>query len=148
MAGSAQNVGDDDIVGINVTPFVDIALVLLIIFLVTAKYIVAQSIPVELPAAASGQDTEVSTMMNVSVDGTGALFIDGRPTTEQGILDTSRERVQGNPELRAVINADGAVAHRRVTQVIDLVRQGGITRFAIQTEQPGASDPHNLAPAP
>jgi biopolymer transport protein ExbD len=148
MGGGAQSSGDDDIVGINVTPFVDIALVLLIIFLVTAKYIVAQSIPVELPAAASGQDTEVTTMMNVSVDPRGQIFVDGQPSTEQGLLDTSRQRSAGNPELRVVINADGAVAHRRVTQVIDLVRQGGITRFAIQTEQPGTNDPHNVSATP
>lgn len=145
MAGGAQSAGDEDIVGINVTPFVDIALVLLIIFLVTAKYLVAQSIPVDLPAAASGADTEVSTMMNVSVDPRGQIFLDGQPTTERGLLDGARRRSTGNPELRVVINADGAVAHRRVTQVIDLVRQGGITRFAIQTEQPAAGDPRNVA---
>lgn len=144
MAGGAQ-ASDDDIVGINVTPFVDIALVLLIIFLVTAKYLVAQSIPVDLPAAATGADTEVSTMLNVSIDARGQLFLDGRPASEQALLDGVRVRSAGNPELRAVINADGAVAHRRVTQVIDLVRQGGVTRFAIQTEQPGAGDPHNVA---
>ncbi|MFO0605849.1 MAG: biopolymer transporter ExbD [Polyangiales bacterium] len=144
MAGGAQ-ASDDDIVGINVTPFVDIALVLLIIFLVTAKYLVAQSIPVDLPAAATGADTEVSAMLNVSVDARGQIFLDGRPATEQALLDGVRVRSAGNAELRAVINADGAVAHRRVTQVIDLVRQGGVTRFAIQTEQPGAGDPHNVA---
>jgi biopolymer transport protein ExbD len=144
MGGGAQH-SDEDIVGINVTPFVDIALVLLIIFLVTAKYLVAQSIPVELPAAATGADTEMSTMLNVSVDARGQIFVDGQPSSEQGLLEGVRQRAAGNPELRAVINADGAVPHRRVTQVIDLVRQGGITRFAIQTEQPPASDPHNLA---
>lgn len=144
MGGGAQ---DDEgaITGINVTPFVDIALVLLIIFLVTAKYLVAQSIPVDLPAAASGADTEVSTMLNVSVNARGELFVDGQPASEQALLQGVRQRASGNPELRAVINADGAVAHRRVTQVIDLVRQGGITRFAIQTEQPAAGDPHNVA---
>ncbi len=144
MAGGAQ-ASDDDIVGINVTPFVDIALVLLIIFLVTAKYLVAQSIPVDLPAAATGADTEVSAMLNVSIDARGQVFLDGRPATEQTLLDGVRVRSAGNAELRAVINADGAVTHRRVTQVIDLVRQGGVTRFAIQTEQPGAGDPHNVA---
>jgi biopolymer transport protein ExbD len=135
MAGGAQQ-SDDDIVGINVTPFVDIALVLLIIFLVTAKYLVAQSIPVELPQAATGSDTEMSTMLNISIDRAGQIFVDARPTTEDGLRNAARERVSQNPEARAVINADGDNTHRRVTQVIDLVRQGGISRFAIQTEQP------------
>ncbi|MEZ4405421.1 MAG: biopolymer transporter ExbD [Polyangiales bacterium] len=117
------------------------ALVLLIIFLVTAKYLVAQSIPVDLPQAATGADTEVSAMLNVSVDRAGRLFVDARPVDEAGLVQAARARASQSSEARAVINADGDNSHRRVTQVIDLVRQGGITRFAIQTEQPAESAP-------
>ena len=139
MAGGASQSDDDDIVGINVTPFVDIALVLLIIFLITAKYLVAQSIPVDLPQAATGADTEVSAMLNVSIDRAGQVFVDARPVDDQGLVAAARQRASQSAEARAVINADGDNSHRRVTQVIDLVRQGGITRFAIQTEQPAES---------
>ena len=138
MAGGASQSDDDNIVGINVTPFVDIALVLLIIFLVTAKYLVAQSIPVDLPQAATGADTEVSTMLNISLDRAGHIFVDARAVDDRGLVEAARQRSSQSAEARAVINADGDNSHRRVTQVIDLVRQGGITRFAIQTEQPAS----------
>ena len=136
MAGGSQSEDESAITGINVTPFVDIALVLLIIFMVTAKYIVAQSIPVDLPNARSAGDTEVSQMANVSVDRAGALFLDARPVTEPELRAQLAQRWQGNHELRAVISADRTVSHGRVTEVIDLVRLAGVTRFAIQTQQP------------
>jgi biopolymer transport protein TolR len=125
--GSASSDTDGEIGGINVTPFVDIALVLLIIFMVTAKYIVAQSIPVDLPNARSASDTEVSQMANVSVDRAGALFLDARPVTEPELRAQLAQRWQGNHELRAVISADRTVPHGRVTEVIDLVRLAGVT---------------------
>ncbi|MFO0631056.1 MAG: TonB family protein [Polyangiales bacterium] len=115
MGGAASSDTDGEIGGINVTPSVDIALVLLIIFMVTAKYIVAQSIPVDLPNARSANDTEVSQMANVSVDRAGALFLDARPVTEAALRAQLAQRWQGNPELRAVISADRAVPHGRVS---------------------------------
>lgn len=134
--GAVSSDNDGEIGGINVTPFVDIALVLLIIFMVTAKYIVAQSIPVDLPNARTASDTEVSQMANVSVDREGRLFLDTRPVTESALRGELATRLGTNQELRAVISADRTVPHGRVTEVIDLVRQAGVTRFAIQTQQP------------
>ncbi|MEZ4394074.1 MAG: biopolymer transporter ExbD [Polyangiales bacterium] len=139
--GVATSDADGEIGGINVTPFVDIALVLLVIFMVTAKYIVAQSIPVDLPNARTAADTEVSQMANVSVDRQGALFLDARPVTEDAMRAQLQQRWQGNHEIRAVISADRTVPHGRVTEVIDLVRQAGVTRFAIQTQQPPQAAP-------
>ena len=57
---------------------------------------------------------------------------------DDAAVEAARQRSSQSAEARAVINADGDNSHRRVTQVIDLVRQGGITRFAIQTEQPAS----------
>jgi biopolymer transport protein ExbD len=130
MGGAASSDSDGEIGGINVTPFVDIALVLLIIFMVTAKYIVAQSIPVDLPNARSAGDTEVSQMANVSVDRAGALFLDARPVTEPELRAQLAQRWQGNHELRAVISADRTVSHGRVTEVIDRVARGSVARVA------------------
>jgi biopolymer transport protein ExbD len=147
MGGGASADDGDEIGGINVTPFVDIALVLLIVFMVTAKYIVAQSIPVDLPQAQTAQQTEVSTMVNVSVDRAQRLFVDARPIEDRELVPMLRARWETNHELRAVISADRTVPHGRVTQVIDLVRQANITRFAIQTD-PGETTPDEAAAAP
>jgi biopolymer transport protein ExbD len=135
MAGGASTSDDEGINGINVTPFVDIALVLLIIFMVTAKYITAQSIPVDLPEAASASDTQQVSVANVSVDATGHFFVDTQPVDEAGLRSTMQSRLAQSPELRAIINADRATQHGRVTQAIDIIRLAGVTRFAIQTTQ-------------
>lgn len=137
MAGGASQDDEGAITGINVTPFVDIALVLLIIFMVTAKYIVTpQAIPVDLPRAATGNS--VSVAVAVSIDQSGAIFADTRPVTEEQLVALMRQKHAENPEVRAIIAADQRVTHGRVVHVIDLVRQAGVSKFAIQTQTEGA----------
>ena len=136
MAGGAQE-DEGAITGINVTPFVDIALVLLIIFMVTAKYIVTpQAIPVDLPRASRSEG--VVSAVSVAVDQTGAIFADTRPVTEPQLVEYMRQKHAENADVRAIIAADQRVSHGRVVHVIDLVRQAGVTKFAIQTQTEGA----------
>ncbi|MDO9018124.1 MAG: biopolymer transporter ExbD [Myxococcales bacterium] len=139
MAGGSQSEDEGAITGINVTPFVDIALVLLIIFMVTAKYIVTpQAIPVDLPRASTGNAVNVA--VAVSVDASGAIFADTRPVTEEQLIATMRDRHRENPEVRAIIAADQRVPHGRVVRVIDLVRRAGVTKFAIQTQTEASTE--------
>jgi biopolymer transport protein ExbD len=77
---SYSNGSDDAITGINVTPLVDITLVLLIIFMVTATYIVKETIEVDLPRAAQGGETVGQTLAFV-IDKAGTLYLDGQPVT-------------------------------------------------------------------
>lgn len=138
MGGGASQDDDGMISGINVTPFVDVALVLLIIFMVTAKYIVTpQAIPVDLPRAATGN--AVSVAVAISIDQAGAVFADTRPVTDSSLVALMRQKHTENPEVRAIIAADQRVSHGRVVHVIDLVRQAGVTRFAIQTQTDGTT---------
>lgn len=137
MAGGASMGGEDEgINGINVTPFVDICLVLLIIFMVTAKYITSQSIPVDLPEAASASDTQQVAVANVSINAAGQMFVDLEPVDDNGLRARMAQRLAQNADVRAIINADRATPHGRVTQAIDLIRLAGVTKFAIQTTQP------------
>ncbi len=139
MAGGTQQDEDASITGINVTPFVDIALVLLIIFMVTAKYIVTpQAIPVDLPRASTSN--AVSVAVAVSVDASGAIFADTRPVTEDQLTSYMRDRHRENADVRAIIAADQRVAHGRVVHVIDLVRRAGVSKFAIQTQAEAATE--------
>src|SRR5438034_1023607 len=80
MAGAAQD-NDEEITGINVTPLVDIVLVLLIIFMVTANFIVRETVEVDLPRAAHGGET-VQGLVNVVIDKDGQIFFDGAAVTE------------------------------------------------------------------
>ncbi|NOJ82934.1 ExbD/TolR family protein, partial [Myxococcus xanthus] len=81
MAGGAQD-NDDEITGINVTPLVDVVLVLLIIFMVTANFIVRETVEVDLPRAANGGET-VQGLVNVVLDKEGKFFFDGTEMTEK-----------------------------------------------------------------
>ncbi len=132
MAGGARQNDDEIISDINVTPFVDVALVLLIIFMVTATYIVAQSIPVDLPEAGTGED--VVTTFAVTLTADGSLFLDGEKTDELGIRKKIQKALKTNDDVRVVIAADKAVVHGKVVGIIDLVRKEGVAKFAINIE--------------
>ena len=129
MAGGASQDTDDAITGINVTPLVDVTLVLLIIFMVTAKIIVSQSVPLDLPKAASG--TDVQTVFSVTMAVDGSTQVDGKPVpNDDAIMPLAQAAHAKNPELRAVIKADSAVPHGRVIHVLDILKQGGVSKIA------------------
>src|ERR1700722_261522 len=128
MAGSSGN-DDEGINGINVTPLVDITLVLLIIFMVTAKIIVSQSVPLDLPKAATG--TDVQTVFSIVMAANGSAQVDSRPiSNDDAIMAIAHDAHAKNAELRAVIKADSAVPHGRVIHVLDLLKQAGVTKIA------------------
>ncbi|NOQ85180.1 MAG: biopolymer transporter ExbD [Myxococcales bacterium] len=129
MAGGSQHGDDDLITDINVTPLVDVVLVLLIILMVTATAIVSKTIPMELPKAATGE--QIPSTLAVSIDHSGNIFLDTIPVTPEELRTRVRAARDVDEDLRAVIAADGRVAHANVVQVIDILRQEHITKFAI-----------------
>ncbi|MBI5491286.1 MAG: biopolymer transporter ExbD [Deltaproteobacteria bacterium] len=140
MAGPVGNNDDDEILsGINITPFVDVVLVILIIFLVTATYIITRSIPMDLPKAATGE--QVVTTLAISIDAQGVIYLDGVAIDEQELARRLPVIKQQKPDVRAVIAADGGVEYRRVMHLMDLCRQAGIARLAfnIKSERPAAA---------
>jgi biopolymer transport protein ExbD len=129
MAGGAHTESDDTITGINVTPLVDITLVLLIIMMVTAKIIVSQSVPLDLPKAATG--SEVQVVFSVTLAADGKTQVDNKPVAnDDAILGLARAAHQKNNDVRAVIKADSAVPHGRVIHVLDLLKQAGVAKIA------------------
>ncbi len=133
MAGGLNLDDDEGVNDINVTPLVDIMLVLLIIFMVASTYIVKPSIEVELPRAATGGET-LDTTLSIVVDATGAIFLNGEPTTEEAIAARCREVVAKDKDAQAIIAADKATLHGRVVRLIDLIRQNGVLKFAINID--------------
>lgn len=132
MAGGASD-QDDEIVGINVTPLVDVMLVLLIIFMVTANYMTNQAISMELPKAATGENPG-ATGMNFSIDKDSQLFLDGKPVSFDDLGTIIAERKAAGKPLQALIAADQKTPHGIVVKLIDAVRKNGITDFAINVE--------------
>jgi biopolymer transport protein ExbD len=129
MASSSNNDDDGLISGINVTPLVDVTLVLLVIFMVTAKIIVSQGMPMDLPKAAAGESLQ--TIFSVELSADGRTRVDSEPVANDdaifGLAKTSHGR---NKDLRAVIRADRKVEHGRVIHVLDLLKRAGIAKIA------------------
>jgi biopolymer transport protein TolR len=124
------------VTGINVTPLVDVTLVLLVIFMVTAKLISSQGIPLDLPRAASAGATQ--TVLAVSVTREGVISATGAPTpTDADLRRAAREALARSPELRTVIQASSGVAYGTVLHVMDELRETGITRIAFATDPAG-----------
>jgi biopolymer transport protein ExbD len=134
--GASFGGGDDDgqpIVGINVTPLVDVTLVLLIIFMVTASYIVNPAIKVDLPKAASGSE-QTKTTLALTIAKDGAVYLNGERTNDSGIVQYIGGELPKNPDLQAIIAADKVVPHGDVIHVIDLVKRSGVHRFALNVD--------------
>jgi biopolymer transport protein ExbD len=129
MASGAKDETDESITGINVTPLVDIVLVLLIIFMVTAKLIVSKSVPLDLPKAASGSDIQTVFSITLAADGSTLVDQKGVPNDE-AILGMARTAREKNPELRAIIKADSSVPHGRVIRVLDYLKQAQVAKIA------------------
>jgi biopolymer transport protein ExbD len=118
------------ITGINVTPLVDITLVLLIIFMVTAKLIVNKdALTVDLPKASTG--SEVQDILSIVLAPGDITQVNGASVaTDEAIEAQAKASYTKDKEVRAVLKADGAVPHARVMRVLDLLRRAGISKVA------------------
>lgn len=136
MAGNLSDQDDSEITGINVTPLVDVMLVLLIVFMVTSTYIVQQSIQVQLPKADTGETTVKTKNLAFVMDKDGNLFMDGKPTSIANLTGQIEAIKAENPDvqLQALVAADKETQHGYVIQLIDTVRKLGITDLAINVE--------------
>ena len=125
-----QHDDEDAITGINVTPLVDITLVLLIVFMVTTSYIVKASIEVDLPKAATGHQTQPTTLA-ITLTRQGDLYLNEHPTSEQALATHVRTELNRNSNLQALISADTELPYGRVIWLIDLIKQLGVRRYAL-----------------
>lgn len=151
MAGQLGGADDEIISAINVTPLVDITLVVLIIFMVTAVDIAKSSIQVKLPEAATGAASEnISLGLQLQADGT--LTIDGDEVSEQGLRDAiasakAEADAEGN-DVICLIAADEEVPHKRFIWLLDLVRQEGVANYAINIDPMAVESGEAMKPLP
>ena len=137
MAGSNLYSDDDSqgITDINVTPFVDVALVLLVVFMVTAKLIVARGVDIDKPKAATGG--EVQSTLRVSVTADGTLYVNGDTfATDDLAVARIKDIAATTSKPKAIIAGDRKSAYGGVMRAIDLVQQAGVTAIALENERP------------
>ncbi|AKF05640.1 ExbD/TolR family protein [Sandaracinus amylolyticus] len=133
-SGGRGRRGGGMIVGINVTPMVDVVLVLLVIMMVSATYIVSQSMRVDLPNTATS-DGSAASLAAVSIAADGALQFNGEPVDEAALIAGLRDARRRDPELTLIVSADRAAQHGAVVHVLDVARTERITSFAVQVER-------------
>ena len=134
MAGRVESDEEEGINGINVTPLVDITLVLLIIFMVTASYIVKETIEIELPRAAHGGETVQKTFA-LLVTREGKLYLNGAPVDDGALVQAVRDAKAQGEDVQAIVGADKNATHGMVTHVLDVLKGAGVLKFAIQIEK-------------
>jgi len=125
---------DEALSEINVVPLVDIILVVLIIFMVTAPMIMKPSINVNLPKTASGDKT-TPTQLTITMTADGRVLLNGNPADDKTIADKSAEEFKKNSEIQAIISADKDVPHGRVMTIIDIVKVAGVKKFAFSIDK-------------
>ncbi|AHI04846.1 TonB system transport protein ExbD2 [Bdellovibrio bacteriovorus W] len=133
---SAFDNGSDNeaIADINVVPLVDIILVVLIIFMVTAPMFMKPTINVNLPKAASGEQTAPS-KLNIALTADGRINLNGSFVSEEEIKTKALEEVAKNADVQAIISADKDVPHGKVVSVLDVVKGSGVKKFAISIDK-------------
>ena len=129
MAGKITT--DDEFISeINIVPFVDIILVVLIIFMVTAPMIAQNALDIKLSQAASGSKAK-DAQVNIGISGDGKIKFNGQTVEAENLSVVVNNLIQEKPNARAIISADKTVSHGIVVTVIDAVKAGGIDNFAI-----------------
>jgi len=138
MASAGQPEDNGLFAAINVTPLVDITLVLLIIFMVAAPLIVSSpSIKVELPKAASGDESQKTTLALTLERDLAAgyrLYLNGSPTDERALRTQISMQLEKDRELQAIIAADRGIPYGDVMRIVDLVKVLGVHKFALNTD--------------
>lgn len=136
MANSLYRDEDSEgITDINVTPFVDVVLVLLVVFMVTAKLIVSRGIEVDKPKATTGGDVE--SPLRVSIKSDGSLFVNGDPFADDAAAIARIKQIAAeSAKPKALIAGDRASAYDKVMHAIDLVQQAGVTAIALENVAP------------
>ena len=133
MAGKMNS--DDTIISdINIVPLVDIILVVLIIFMVTAPSMIKPSIEVNLPSASSSEETEPS-FLQVTVTTEGRILINNTEVDEAKAFELAKIELDKNPKVQAVISADQEAYHRNVMKVMDWLKKAGVDDFAVSTDR-------------
>ncbi|MBE7437706.1 MAG: biopolymer transporter ExbD [Spirochaetales bacterium] len=116
---------------INITPFTDIVLVLLIIFMIAAPGLIQSGLDIDLPGAASGKTGQAAELV-LTLDRSGQLAMDGQKVDRRDLLSRlEKEVTRSGANLSLVVNADRESSHGRVIEVLDLARQAGVKKIYV-----------------
>jgi len=134
MAGPSND-QDDMISGINITPMVDVVLVLLMIFMVAAPTLYQGGIKIDIPKAKSGEKLDKITLKFL-LQKDGKLSMDKKSITLSQVAGYVKKALELDPNANALVTADKALSHGAVIEFIDHIKEGGLKKFAIAVDVP------------
>jgi biopolymer transport protein TolR len=130
-----QTGGDDDeISNINITPMVDVMLVLLVIFMVTANFLKKESVNINLPKVAAS-DPNVAQSMQIAVTKDGKLLLEGVETDQQRLGAALARESKYRPNMRVTVSADESLSYGTIAGVMGIVRNAGVTKIALSVKR-------------
>lgn len=131
MSSELDSAQDEILSEINVIPLVDISLVLLIIFMVTANYITASYLNIDLPESRSSESSQGANDIAITVTRDGPIYLDSELVTTKELREKLKDRIARSSQAGAVLNVDKRVDFKSVVAVLDLVREAGIKKVNI-----------------
>jgi biopolymer transport protein ExbD len=134
MAMGSSKDEDGIISDINITPMVDIILVLLVIFMVTANFLKKESININLPKVAAA-DANVKESKQVAITKDGKFFLEWISVTESGLMDEITREAKYRPNMRVTLSADENLSYGTVSKAMGILRKCGVTRMALSVKK-------------
>jgi len=120
---------------INMTPFIDVMLVLLVIFVITAP-LIGSSLPLDLPRSDAAGASQAPAFVALAIDREGRLYVGDEPVGQAQLIERVREAARRDPATEVQLRADRSVPYGRVAELIGWVQQAGLTRIGFVTEAP------------
>ncbi len=130
-----RTTGPQPMSDINMTPLIDVMLVLLVIFMITAP-LMSSALRLDLPRAEGAQPSDAPQSIELAIDAQGRLFVAGAPVDEVTLRARVADAARLNPATEVQLRADRSVPYGRVAELIGLVQQGGLSRVGFVAESP------------
>jgi biopolymer transport protein TolR len=130
-----RNPGSQPMSEINMTPLIDVMLVLLVIFIITAP-LMASSLKLDLPKANSGDNSSAAGVLAVAINNEGQLFLGDVPADQAQITQRAKEAALRDPATEVQLRADSRVPYGRVAELIGWVQEAGLSRIGFVTQTP------------
>jgi biopolymer transport protein ExbD len=131
----AQGSNEDEVIdGINITPMVDVILVLLVIFMVTANFLKKESININLPKVQAA-DPNVSQSVQVALTRDGKILLEGQEITEEKLVDNLQRDLKFRPNMRLTLSADEKLAYGTIMKLMGVIRKAGVSRVALSVKK-------------
>jgi biopolymer transport protein ExbD len=134
MAMSGGSSEDEIIDAINITPMVDVILVLLVIFMVTANFLKKESININLPKVQAA-DPNVAKTVQVAMTRDGKIFLEGTEVTEKRLAESLARDSKIRPNMRLTLSADDKLSYGVIMSLMGLIRKSGVTRVALSVKR-------------